>query len=341
MNHDPGLFIQLDLSHQPLPGWRVVPLPEPGQRWEVVADDRSPVSLGRFFEYSGYPEGPTRGLARTAAHTPRLPFAPEDWSEFGYWPELLYPTAWAESNANFAVVNAWDRAGMTFGFIQLAAHTGDDFLPFFRRLLEELPDEARLWFPELALIGGKLCFIKGEAWRSLEVRAAPRDGGHSESYYHGDLMTFFNPDRYHGATRRADPEELHAAARWLIWSMTSAPMRRLQVMASIENLKASLQKLHDRILSSAPVRAKYPAGVDGMRCDLLSVALAAPHLADRHIAMVLSALRQADPIDAIRLSSYGPGGRSQNVHDGMLRRPVLRGLVYDLAAATPVSAPGS
>ena len=224
---------------------------------------------------------------------------------------------------------------MTFGFIQLAAHTGDDFLPFFRRLFVDLHSEAKLWFPELDVVGGKLCFIKGTAYRSLEVKVAPPDGGYSADYYHGDLMRFFNPDRYH-TNLKPDPEELHAAARWLIWTMTSPAMRGMQVAGSIENVKSSLMRLHQKMLATPAVRAKYPNGVDGMKCDLLSVAVAAPHLSDSHLPMVLNALLKPDPIEAIRLSGYGPGGRAQNVHDGMVRRPVLKNLVYDMASQQPV-----
>ena len=118
--------------------------------------------------------GKTRGLARKTADQPRIVYDPADWAEFGNWPELVYPTAWAKSTGCFTVINAWDRAAMTFGFIQLAAHTGDDFLPFFRRLFADLHSEAKLWFPELDVVGGKLCFIKGTAYRSLEVKVRRR-----------------------------------------------------------------------------------------------------------------------------------------------------------------------
>ncbi|HEX8301542.1 hypothetical protein [Sphingomonas sp.] len=335
---DPTLKIGLDINHKPVPGWqiRARPVDAKGrQNWEVLRDGSMPLYLGYFFEYSGYSDAKMRGLARTSSATGGLAYEPSDWTQFGYWPELLYPTAWAESNAVFTVINAWDRAAMTLGFIQLAAHTGDDFLPFFRTLIEKLPAEARQWFPELAVIGGRLCFMKGGKYRSLEEKSAPWDGGYTESYYHGDLMGFFNPDRYHAA-KPADPEELHSAARWLTWTLTSKPMRELQVQASIDNLKNSLKLLHRKMLADPAVLAKYPKGVDGMRCDLLAMAIAAPHLGDRHVKVILGALKTADPIEAIRISGYGPGGRSQNTYDGMIKRPKLKQLKYDLAAGKPV-----
>ncbi|MBC7987848.1 MAG: hypothetical protein H7X93_14445 [Sphingomonadaceae bacterium] len=125
--HDPDLPIALDTSHRPLPGWSIRPMAANGgsrERYEVTWDGRAdPVYLGYFFDYSGYGEPHPRGLARTPSAARGLPFVPADWTQFGAWPELLYPTAWSESNADFAVLNAWDRAAMTFGFIQLAAHT--------------------------------------------------------------------------------------------------------------------------------------------------------------------------------------------------------------------------
>ncbi len=332
---DPTLKIALDTSHDPLPGWSVRKRPNK-EKWDIRFDGGEPVYLGYFFEYNGYSTGPMRGLARTNGSVPKLPYDPGDWTEFGSWPELIYPTAWAESNANFAVINAWDRAAMTFGFIQLAAHTGDDFLPLFRRLITELPEEAEKWFPELRVIDGVLCFVKGGSYRSLENTGPPADGGYSASYYHGDLMAFFNPDRYHKTDKKPDNEELHAAARWLMFTMTSEPMRRIQVAGSIDNLKSSLSKLHRAMQNDSQVRNKYPSGVDGMRCDLLSMAIAAPHLGEGNIPKILRALLKNDPVEAIRTSGYGPGGRAQNTYDGMKKRPILRNLVYDLATGKPV-----
>jgi peptidoglycan hydrolase-like protein with peptidoglycan-binding domain len=333
---NPKLKIALDPTYKPFKEWAIKKQANV-ERWDVTIEGQAnPIYLGYFFAYNGYPEGPTRGLARTRTAQPNVLFEPAEWMKFGYWPELLYPTAWAESNACYTVINAWDRAAMTFGFIQLAAHTGDDFLPFFRRLFDELPQEAKHWFPELGVVNGQLCFIEGNEYKSLENKVPAHDGGFSAGYYHGDLMAFFNPDRYHAKDKKPDLEELHAAGRWLAWTFASAAMRELQVDASIVNVKGSLMKLHQRMLANSAVKKKYPHGVDGMACDLLSVAVAAPHLSDGHIPMVLNALLTNDPIETIRKSNYGPGGRSQNVHDGMKQRKILKGLVYDLSLQKPV-----
>lgn len=334
---NPALKVALDTAYKPFKEWAIKKQPN-ADKWDIALEgEAKPVYLGYFYAYNGYPEGPTRGLARTSGAKPGLPFKPEDWKEqFGYWPELIFPTAWAESNASFTVINAWDRAAMTFGFIQLAAHTGDDFLPFFRRLFGELPLEAKRWFPELGVVDDQLCFLEGDEYKSLENKVPPYDGGFGASYYRGDLMAFFNPDRYHAKDKKPDPEELHAAGRWLAWTFASPKMRELQVAASIDNIKNSLMKLHQRMLADQAVRNKYPRGIDGMACDLVSVAVAAPHLGDGNIPKVLKALLTDDPIEAIRASKYGPGGRSQNVHDGMKQRKILKNLVYDLSSQKPV-----
>lgn len=339
MTPNPALSIGLDTSHKPTPDWAITK--RPGEaKWSLrINGAGDAVYLGYFFEYAGYPEGTTRGLARTSSALPNVRFEPTEWTpQFGLWPELLYPTAWAESNASFTVINAWDRAAITFGFIQLAAHTGDDLLPFFRRLFAEIPDEARQWFPELDVIGGELCFVKGNQFKSLEKAAPAHDGGHTESYYRGDLMAFFNPDRYHAADRAPDPEELQASARWLAWTLQSARMREIQVSASIENLRKSLDFMHRKMLATPAVKHRYPHGVDGMRCDLLAIALAVPHLSEGKIGVVLNALQTANPIESIRNSNYGPGGRAQNTYEGMKKRPILATLIYDLAAQKPVAA---
>lgn len=339
MTPDPTLRIALDTSYKPLPGWTIragKPDKKGNATWELVHDGQAaPLYLGYFFDYPGYGDPHTRGLARTSGAAGSLKYDPADWPQFGDWTELIYPTAWAESNANFTVINAWDRAGITLGFAQLAAHTGEDFLPFFRKLFVDIPAEAKKWFPELAVIQNRLCFVKGDRYRSLEDKSAPWDGGFTASYYHGNLMGFFNPDRYHAA-KPIDPEELHASARWLAWTLASKPMREAQVKASIDNLRLSVKAVHSAMQADAAVRAKYPKGVDGMACDLLGVAIAAPHLGDAHVKTVIKALKTADPIDAIRKSKYGLADRSENVHQGMLKRPRLKTLKYDLAQDKPV-----
>lgn len=89
-------------------------------------------------------------------------------------------------------------------------------------------------------------------------------------------------------------------------------------------------------IADAIARAKFPAGVDGMRCDLLSVGLSLIHLGDGNKSKVISALKTNDPIETLRTMSYPPPGRGRDVHSGMLKRPILKQLRYDLKNHMPI-----
>lgn len=324
-------FARLDTSHKPVPGWEISETSGASRQfWLTYQGLSSPLKLGYAFTYAD--ENPdTRGLARTSTHQPVLAFEPQDWrNDFGLWPELIYPTSWAESNANFLVVNAWDVAAITFGFIQLAAHTADDLIPFFKRLIRNLPEETRQWFPELALVDGALCYRKDGQIKMLENARRPTDGARSASYYRGDFMEFFNPNR-----RMVDKEELHAAARWIEWTRRSVAMRREQVASSIENMKSSLAILHRELKRSGSSR--YPEGVDGMRCDHLAAAIAVPHLSEAKVGKAVSALHAPDVLEAFRTLEYGPGERESNVVKGVRARGTrLSSLRYSLGAGAPM-----
>lgn len=108
---------------------------------------------------------------------------------------------------------------MTFGFFQMAAHTGEHLADLFRELIDALPDEADKFFPELKLgkqIGHgspmQLFAVNGSDRLDLDKAIAPRDGLPSASYYRGRFMGFFNPHR-----GQLDREEVAAAARWIAW----------------------------------------------------------------------------------------------------------------------------
>jgi hypothetical protein len=330
LREDPSLLARIDLNHAPLPGWSIR---ERGttKRYDLF-HDQMPGGLSLGYQFGYPPANPTtRGLARTSSYSPKLPFAPEDWqADFRSWPELLFPTSWAESNANFLVINAWDSAAMTFGFIQLAAHTPDDLLPFIRRVVAELPEEAKLWFPELTVINRTLCYQRDGRYKSLENARRPDDGGPTSSWYRGDFMQFLNPSRL-----KTDPEELHAAARWVEWTRTSRDKRKIEVDDSIRNMKDSLVLLHRELLRNAS--AQYPKGVDGMRCDHLAAALAVPHLSPALIGKAVWALKQSDVLDAFEHLDYGPGDREKSVVEGVRARGTrLSKLRYDLAKDEPV-----
>lgn len=158
--HNPNLSINLDTGHEPLHGWSV--FEQGGAVWVSHTEATEPIFVGRrhTWKYT-YSESRQRrtlitsGLSRTGygRHDNKLRYQPEDWNEdFNFWPELIYPTAHAESFADFTSMNFWDRAGFTPGFIQLAAHTKDDLFPLFERLIREIPAETAMFFPELSMV---------------------------------------------------------------------------------------------------------------------------------------------------------------------------------------------
>jgi hypothetical protein len=334
---DGTLLARIDVNYKPIPGWAIFSGPVSGQYGYRFTGSTTDVLLGDGF---GWPrEAPaTFGLHRTSLMEPKLRFDPDGWKgDFRYWPELMYPTAWAESDANFLVVNCWDNAAITVTFLQLAAHTEDDMIPLFRRLLAELPLETKKWFPELGLIAGKVCYVSGDRYKSLEEPHAPTDGIEMPNWARGDFMQFFNPNR-----KAIDQEELHASARWVEWTRQSAAARKAQVAEAIENMKDSVKVLHDALLHSA--RDRYPKGVDGMRCDYLSAALAVPHWSPSAVDKAVLALTRTDIdiIDAFEVLHYGPSSRAKDVVDGVRqRRSRLKTLQYDLSTGEPIVSPQS
>ena len=332
LTEDPSLDVLLDTSHKPGKGWKVAAKPS---GYVLTADDYpAPIHVGKPASYRYESRGlTTAGLGRTSYDgTPgHIKYDPADWNaEFNYWPELIFPTAYAESGADFSVINAWDLAGMTFGFIQLAAHTADDLIPLFRRLIDDLPEEAERFFPELILVGGKICYRKGGGYRRLEVRAPAPDPVPNDLVDRGLFVGFFNRDR-----QRLGNEEVQAAARWLAWTQESEAMRRIQVAASIDNMRDSLDILHRALLHGAS--AQYPKGVDGMRCDYLAAALAVPRLNPRRVDKAVWALCRPDILSAFKEIEYGLGNREKTVLEGVLKRGQrLAGMRYDFVKGHPV-----
>lgn len=167
------------------------------------------------------------------------------------WQRFLMPVVTAEGGGDYTVINAFDKAGMTVGFIQMSAHTPDDMIPLMRELIgcEKLKGDPyadpERWFPELAITGdGKLGYRKspGEIVSLEEVtaRTNPNDGfAPGRAYFREDFVRFCNPD-----PKKVNQAELQFAARWLMWSM-SPKMREAQIPPSRESVVRTLRKLKD------------------------------------------------------------------------------------------------
>ena len=165
---------------------------------------------------------------------------------------FLMPVVAAEGSGDYLVIDSFDRAGMTVGFAQMAAHTPDDLIELMKRLLrdETLRGDAyadpRRWFPELGLTaGGKLGYRTGRdskaALASLEECTRHRNSNEGFRpppgcpYYREDFVRFCNPN-----LKVIDDAELHFAARWMMWSL-SPKMRAAQLAPSVDNVIRSLR----------------------------------------------------------------------------------------------------
>jgi len=327
MIEDNTLDGRIDTSYAPMDGWDV-----DARSLELrYSGLDEPLDLG--FLRRRY-EGGYSGIQRDSGADQRLRFNPADWQNaVGGWAYLMFPTAAAESAYDFLVVNCYDSAAFTAGFIQLAAHTNNDLLPFISRLLKELPEESEKWFPELRLINGRVSFVQNGRYTHLDEAVRPfDDGAYTKPWMVGRFMRFFNPDR-----TKLDIEEAHAVARWVEWTRTSHNMRKLQVMHSRDNMIASVEKIHTELMGRS--HQKFPNGVDGMSCYLLAAAIPIPHRTESLTEKAVDAMLSADPMDELFSFKYRDGKlRSQSVKWGFSQvKRQLQLMRYDRSINAPVS----
>ena len=170
------------------------------------------------------------------------------------WQRFLLPLVTAEGMGDYMIMNGFDRAGMTVGFIQMAGHTPNDLIPMMKHLIQSetlrkdpYADPQR-WFPELGITeDGELGYRKPGTegpFVSLENPTKRRNSNEGfrrvpewASWYREDFVRFCNPD-----VTVINKAELHFAARWLMWSM-SPKMRAEQLKPSKDNVIRTLVKM--------------------------------------------------------------------------------------------------
>ena len=122
------------------------------------------------------------------------------------WQRFLLPVVTAEGGGDYLIINGFDKAGMTVGFIQMAAHTPNDMIPLMRHLIEcqnlkndSYADPGR-WFPELGItVDGKLGYRTANGVVSLEECTKHRNSNEgfrrspSWAYFREDFVRFCNP----------------------------------------------------------------------------------------------------------------------------------------------------
>ena len=333
---------RIDLSYKPFETWSISSKTVGSKElWFADFDDVSQFYLGYRFTF----ENTYTGLARTgSASALQLPYDHESYrARYGDWASFIRPTGRCESEGQFLVVNSWDAAAMTFGFFQMAAHTGEHLAALFRELIDALPDEADKFFPEIKLgkqIGHgapmQLFAVNGSDRLDLDKAVAPSDGLHSESYYRGHFMGFFNPHR-----GRLDPEEVAAAARWIAWMLKSEAARDICVRNAVNGAKKAVKRVHNFVAQQH--HPKYPKGLDGIAMDLVAAAMDVKHhgrrnrdLGQSNDESIFGALIANDPMAAFAKIDTGwrEDRSKRSIREIRAMQPWFGGKVYNFATET-------
>jgi hypothetical protein len=197
---------------------KVVSLEHEGPRFFARIDGSARFFVGSDVLFQGH-----RGLMNTRDES-GIPYAPADYrGRFGFWADVIYPTALCESRGYFQRLNTYDAARFTFGFFQLAAHTPNDNFVLFLRQLLQLP-LAAAYFPELTLHDGVVHRVTDQGPVRLETEDSTEG-----------LMQYLNPNR-----DVVDEREVIHAAKFIHWSLNDPAHRDLQVAFTIAQQKKKL-----------------------------------------------------------------------------------------------------
>lgn len=186
-----------------------------------------------------------------------------DWLDaHGAWAALIEPTGEGESHNSFTCLNSYDRAAFTFGFYQLAAHTpNDNLVLLFRKLLAT--DEAAIYFPDLALSGGKVHLRDAGNLRPLEGAQDRRDG-ENRPREQGAFMEYLNANM-----KDVDAAERRAASRLIHWACHSETHRRIQVDVAVALAKKKVARIAQRVAQHGTSLDERPMPVVAMALDIL------------------------------------------------------------------------
>jgi hypothetical protein len=204
-----------------------------GDNYYVTPDAGDRLLVGKRTSYKSVSEGIEReGLANDGSSTAKqAPFNPANFRQtYGFWADFLVPTALAESGSSFTVVNTYDRANFTFGFLQFAAHEPNgDFIVWFRDMLSRA--EAHDYFPNLAVIHGRT--------HSLEIQGPVilEDDSSSKKlqYYLNEVPT------------HVDDREVIAAGKLIHWTIKYPETQALQVQHAMNLTRDRVKYLDNRL----------------------------------------------------------------------------------------------
>ncbi|MEM7210611.1 MAG: hypothetical protein AAF479_01775 [Pseudomonadota bacterium] len=329
---------RIDTTYAPETGWKIEHRMSDSNKWYLKRTGADELYLGYDFVFPGKAY---RGLARTGRVADSERFDHEAYeAEHGLWSAFLVPTAMCESEANFMVVNGWDNAAMTLGFLQMAAHTGEHLADLFRELISALPDEADQYFPELKL-GAQLDLDDSQANRLFAARGGDRldldvaerhpDRLGFRSYDRGRFMAFFNPHR-----GRVDLEEVAVAARWVAWMQGSPNARAVIVRNAVELSKRAVRRVHELVVNAN--LAQLPNGLHGVEMAIVQAAMDVKHhgRSNRDQGMstnqtILHALSKSEPLRSFRYVDTGwrEDRSKRNVKEIRNMNSVFEGKTYD------------
>jgi len=221
--------------------------------------------------------GSRTGLGCGASETWGLRFRAADYPAVGHWGNLMELTGHCESANAFTCVNTYDRAGFTFGFCQLGAHTPNDNLLLLLRRAASLP-EAGLYLPGMTLEGGSLRW-RGPAGENLDLEESAPVGGELQNLA---LIRHLNPD----ADAIGEAEKTYAA-RLVCWSEASAEFRQVQVEVA-QAIFAKKMRVYE---------SRY--GLDGHSDRICALVADIHHQGRARVSAVRKALADADPVEAL------------------------------------------
>jgi hypothetical protein len=183
------------------------------------------------------------------------------------------------------VLNTWDRAHLTWGFYQLAAHTADENLIVLFRELLKLP-LARFYFPDLTLHEDRVALVTEQGPRSLEGVVVNQRNRERQI---PDFMSYLNP-----SITSIDDAEVLNCAKLVHWAARDPEMLITTTRVSIDTMKRKLARL-DKMFSLTGRRPEVALWVSDIfhqgraRKETVARALALPDTAQQ-----LAALAQID-----------------------------------------------
>jgi hypothetical protein len=280
-----------------------------GDNFYVTPENEPRLFVGKLTRYDSEKEGIEReGLANDGSSTAkRAPYDPTAFRQnFGFWTDFIFPTAIAESASSFAVVNTYDRANFTYGFLQFAAHVPNgDFVVWFRDMLSRA--EAQDYFPNLAVIHGRICSIELQGPIALEDDSST-----------AKLQSYLNEVPTH-----VDDREVIAAGKLMHWTINHPETQALQLHHGVELTKARMSTLDNRL------------GLNGRTADICCTVVDIIHqgrAGPKPFPILESCLKGPDPLANLLQIGYSKyKGRIQTLKKSFASTPQFTTLKWNRA----------